>query len=390
MDSQVSYDVVNRVSPGTVCRALIKCVQGQNETHVRRFLFDHGITQEGKNLAFFNYGRNALCSLFQQKFIGKEVIFPGFICPTVVLAAVKAGVKPNLVDVSLDDFNIDINNIPEAELAKADALFVNHTFGVPAGMDKILRKIRKKSIYLIEDVAQALFARYQNEYVGSFGDAVLFSMYKQLPNINGAILLSDLSVGKLDSPVTGCSELARLFWLTSGPQQYVFNLARKHRRLPAIPSELPQLPRPRRPSPLALALCTAMLPALRESVERKRNIVGHYQKRAGASKYLIPQYIDAASEPSGFNFSVRLRPEIAHIRVGLLSDLRRRGIFLDRLWHDSPVSLPFFRDYIKHDCPNAQLLARSVINLPVKDWYQESDVDFLFSALEAAIERLIS
>ena len=133
-----------------------------------------------------------------------------------------------------------------------------------------------------------------------------------------------------------------------------------------------------------------MIPALRETVEHKKIILGYYQKRASASKYVIPQRINTASEPSGFNFSLRLRPEIAHIRDGLLVALRRRGIFLDRLWHDAPVSLPFFRDYLKHDCSNAELLAKSVINMPVKECYQKSDINCLFDILEGEIERLIS
>ncbi len=385
-----SYDIVNRVSPGTLCRAVFNCVKGQNDTRVSRYLYDSGIVEKGRNLAFFNYGRNALYLLFQRKFAGKEIIFPAFICPTVIVAAIKAGVKPSLMDVNLEDFNLDINNVPEEELARADALFINHTFGVPADMDEILKRTRQCPIYLIEDVAQALFARYKNKYVGSFGHAVLLSMYKQVPNIDGAILISDLNIEKLGSSIISCNELARLFWLTSGPQQYGLNLVRQRRHLSPVSAELQRLPKLRRPSSLSLSLFAAMLPALQESVARKRVILGHYQKRASVSKYVIPQRIDAASEPSGFNFSFRLRPEIAHIRDGLLAALRRRGIFMDRLWHDAPVSLPFFQDYLKHDCRNAQLLARSVINMPVKEVYRESDVSSLFDILEGTIEGLIS
>jgi dTDP-4-amino-4,6-dideoxygalactose transaminase len=390
MISYGSYDIVSRVSPGTLCRAVFNCVKGKNDTYVSRYLYDSGIVEKGKNLAFFNYGRNALYLLFQRKFAGKEIIFPAFICPTVIVAAVKAGVKPNLMDVNLEDFNLDINNVPGEELARADALFINHTFGVPADMDEILKRTQQRPIYLIEDVAQALFARYKNKYVGCFGDAVLLSMYKQVPNIDGAILISDLDIEKPDSSITGCTELARLFWLTSGPQQYGLNLIRQRRHLSPESVELQRLPKSRRPSSLSLSLFATMLPARQESVERKRVILGYYQKRANASKYVIPQRIDVANEPSGFNFSVRLRPEIAHIRDGLLTALRRRGIFLDRLWHDAPVSLPFFQDYLKHDCRNAQLLAKSVINMPVKEGYQESGVNSLFDTLEGVIEELIS
>ncbi len=387
--SSHTYDVVNRATPRTIFRAVFNCFGRQNEAYIRQFLPDSEIIVKKKNIAFFNYGRSALYSLFQHKFAGKEVIFPSFICPTVVMAAVKAGVTPNLVDVNLEDFNIDIDNVPEAELARADALFVNHTFGVPADMNKILRKTRQKPLYLIEDTAQALFARHKNEYVGASGDAVLLSMYKEVPNINGAVLLSDLNIEQLGSSFTGCGEIARLFWLASGPQQYLFSAVRRHRHPPTVSAELPQMPEPHRPSALSLALFATMLPILPESIKRKRVIIEEFQKRVGLSKHLIPQHIDAASEPSGFNFSVRLRPEIAYIRDSLLFELRRRGIFLDRLWHDAPVSLPFFKQYLNRDCPNAQLLANSVINLPVGDGYRESDVDFLFSTLEATIERLV-
>jgi len=143
MGSYSSYDIVNRVSPGTLCRAIFKCVKRQDDTYISRYLCDTGIVEKRENLAFFNYGRNALYLLFQRKFAGKEIIFPAFICPTVILAAVKAGVKPNLIDVNLEDFNLDINSIPEEELARTDALFINHTFGVPADMDEILKRHEK-------------------------------------------------------------------------------------------------------------------------------------------------------------------------------------------------------------------------------------------------------
>ena len=96
-----------------------------------------------------------------------------------------------------------------------------------------------------------------------------------------------------------------------------------------------------------------------------------------------------AKEPAWFNFSVRLLPEFARIRDALLIALRRKGIFGDRLWHDSPVVLNTFHDYLEDNCPNARLLAKSVINLPIKADYQERDVDYLFDFTEEAIRRLI-
>ena len=111
MRAHVSYDVIDRISIGTLCRAIADCIRGRTRLSINQYLLDSGIVAEGKNVAYFNYGRNALYTLFREKLAGKEVIFPGFVCPTVVIAAIKAGVKPRFADVNLDDFNLNIDLI---------------------------------------------------------------------------------------------------------------------------------------------------------------------------------------------------------------------------------------------------------------------------------------
>ena len=389
MRARVSYDVIDRISIGTLCRAIADCIRGRTRLSINQYLSDSGIVAEGKNVAYFNYGRNALYTLFREKFAGKEVIFPGFVCPTVVIAAIKAGVKPRFADVNLDDFNLNIDLISPEDLMKADALFLNHTFGVPADMDKIRRKLKGSDTYLIEDIAQALFSTYKGEYVGRLGDVTLLSMYKQIPNLNGALLLSDF---KVDEPVSGAislGNLTRLLWITSGPHDYLIKAVRRRKGLPGALNELQENLTSRRPSQFALSLFAILLPSLKDAVERRRIIARHYHERASESRYLVPQQVDAVKKPSWFNFSVRLLPEIAHIRDALLIGLRRQGVFGDRLWHDSPVAINMFQDYLQNDYPSARLLAKSVINLPIKADYRESDADYLFGVIERTIQKLV-
>jgi dTDP-4-amino-4,6-dideoxygalactose transaminase len=210
-----------------------------------------------------------------------------------------------------------------------------------------------------------------------------------VPNLSGAILLSDSEIDEPSSHTISISDLVRLFWLASGPHHYLVNKVRWRRGLPGVSGELQRSMISRRPSRLAISLFAALLPALEDSVQRRRAIAGHYRKRTGESKYLIPQQVSADREPSWFNFSVRLLPEIAHVRDALLIALRRRGIFGDRLWHDSPVAINLFQDYLKDDCPNARLLAGSVLNLPIKAGYRESDIDRLFDLIEQTIQELV-
>jgi len=389
MRGHVTYDVIDRMAMGTLYSAVVNYMKRGDTSAIQQYLMDAGIAGKGKNVVYFNYGRYALYALFKERFADKEIIFPGFICPSIILAAVKAGVKPRFVDVSLEDFNLDVSLVSDEDIERTDALFINHTFGVPADIEGIQAKIKDYRTYIIEDIAQALLAGYKGEYVGTLGETVLVSMYKQTPNANGAILLSDF---KIKEPVGGkisLGDFSRLLWLTSGPHDYLVKIIRQWKGLSWQPDELQQEKVLRQPSLLSLSLFNALLPGLEDLIARKRIIATHYQRRAGESKYFIPQQVDEGKEPSWFNFSVRLLPEIAHIRDALLIALRRKGIFCDRLWHDSPVVIDTFKEHLKGDYPSARLLARSVINLPIKANYQERDVDCLFDFIEKAIRRLI-
>ena len=386
MRSKATYDVADQLTVGTLRSAVMKHGSEQAASAIKHYLLETGIA--GKNILFFNYGRNALYSLFKQKFSGEGVIFPAFICPTLVWAAVKAGVRPHFADVSLEDFNLDIGLVSDKDIETSKALFLNHTFGIPADMDEIRARLKGR-IYIIEDVAQALFARYRDKCVGALGDSVLVSMYKQTPNINGAVLLTD---SKLSEPVKGslrAGDLARLLWLTSGPHGYMVRLLRQKRSISGKTGEIQRIDDARQPSALALTIFETLLHGLESLVNHKRAIAYYYRQRAEASQYLIPQQVSPAKEPSWFNFSVRLVPEIAHIRDNLLTTLRRKGIFCDHLWHDAPVAADAFKDYLTGEYPNARLLAKSVMNLPIKADYREGDVDFLFDYIERAIRRLI-
>ena len=389
MRGHVSYDVVNRLSMGNLYSAVVNSVKKENSSSIQQYLVGEGIMGKGKNILFFNYGRNALYALFKERFTGGEIIFPGFICPSTAWAAVKAGIRPRFVDVSLPDFNLDISLLSEEEIETADALFLNHTFGVPADLDRIHARIKGHHTYIIEDTAQALFARYKGEYVGTLGDAVLLSMYKQTPNLHGAILLSDLKISETRKGNQSLDDLARLLWLTTGPHDSLLKIIRKRKGLPGESDELHREKALCQPSPLSLSLFDVLLPSLKDLVGQNQTIARHYQRRSKESKYLIPQYFSQDKEPSWFNFSVRLLPEIAQVRDALLISLRRKGIFCDRLWHDSPVAINTFKEYLKGDCPNAKLLAKSVINMPIKANYQEGDVNYLFDIIEETIRGLI-
>ena len=108
---------------------------------------------------------------------GDEVITTPFTFFATAEAISVVGAKPVFVDVSLDDFNIDINKLEEAITEKTKAIIPVHIFGTPADMDKINEIAKKHNLYVIEDACQAIGAKYRDKMVGGLGDIACFSFF---------------------------------------------------------------------------------------------------------------------------------------------------------------------------------------------------------------------
>ena len=89
----------------------------------------------------------------------------------------QAGARVVFVDIEPDYYTIDISKIEEKITSKTKAIIPVHLFGQPAEIDSIKRICDEHNLYLIEDCAQAHFASYKGQKVGTFGTAGTFSFY---------------------------------------------------------------------------------------------------------------------------------------------------------------------------------------------------------------------
>ena len=96
-----------------------------------------------------------------------------FIAPTE--AIVNSGAIPVYVDINPDSFNIDENKVEKKIDEKTKAIIVTHLYGNPANIEKFVEIAKKYKLFLIEDCTQAFGSKYNNKYVGGFGDAGCFS-----------------------------------------------------------------------------------------------------------------------------------------------------------------------------------------------------------------------
>ncbi len=113
----------------------------------------------------------------------------------------RTGAKPVFVDIEPDTYNIDPTQIEAAITSRTRAIIPVHLYGQMADMGPINQIARKHGLFVLEDAAQAIGARYHEHPSGSLGHVGAFSFY---PSKNlGAF-------GDAGMMVTNETELGRL------------------------------------------------------------------------------------------------------------------------------------------------------------------------------------
>jgi dTDP-4-amino-4,6-dideoxygalactose transaminase len=108
---------------------------------------------------------------------GHEVIVPPFTFIASAWGVSYTGAKPVFADIDESTFNLDPAAVEAAITPRTTGIVVVHLFGLPAKMDEIMAIARKHGLFVIEDCAQAVGARYRGKPVGLFGDCGTFSFY---------------------------------------------------------------------------------------------------------------------------------------------------------------------------------------------------------------------
>ena len=109
--------------------------------------------------------------------MGDEVITVSHTALATVSAIILTGAKPVLVDIDEDKFTINVDLIEKNISKKTKALLLVHIYGQSANLENIIKICKKNKIKLIEDVSQAHGGRWNNKYLGSYGDLSTFSFY---------------------------------------------------------------------------------------------------------------------------------------------------------------------------------------------------------------------
>jgi dTDP-4-amino-4,6-dideoxygalactose transaminase len=108
---------------------------------------------------------------------GDEIITVAHTFVATVEVIIAVGAKPVFADIA-DDHNMDIDHVKKLMNKKTKAIIPVQLNGrICSNMEELVNLAYKNDVFIIEDAAQALGAKYKGKCAGTFGTAGCFSFY---------------------------------------------------------------------------------------------------------------------------------------------------------------------------------------------------------------------
>ncbi|TDD61900.1 aminotransferase class I/II-fold pyridoxal phosphate-dependent enzyme [Kribbella antibiotica] len=109
---------------------------------------------------------------------GDKVVVPALTFATAH-AVLAAQAIPVWCDIDPRTFNLDVNLLPGLVDEQTTAIMAVHLHGLPVDMKPLMEFAKARGLKVIEDVAHAVGATYDEQATGTFGDGAAYSFHGQ-------------------------------------------------------------------------------------------------------------------------------------------------------------------------------------------------------------------
>ena len=123
----------------------------------------------------------------------KEVIVPTLTWVSDINSVLMSGFKPIFVDIDPKNLAMSEDQILSKINKNTLAVFLTHVQGFNGLSEKILKKLKSKNIFLIEDVCESHGATFKGKKLGTFGLISNFSFYyaHHMSTIEGGMICTN-------------------------------------------------------------------------------------------------------------------------------------------------------------------------------------------------------
>ena len=306
---------------------------------------------------------------------GDEVITTPLTFCATVQAIEETGARPVLADIG-PDLNLDISRIRDAITPRTRAILPVHVAGLVCRMDGIWELARQHRLFVIEDAAHAVGARYGDVRVGAgASDATVFSFYAT----------KNLTTGEGGMVATGNAELAaRMRRMAAHGIRRAAQLGGGE---PAWYYEVEARGFKYNLSDIQAAIGRCQLRKLESGVRRRSEIAHWYRERLAAC-----EEIEIPTEPERGTHAWHLF--IARLHLDRLSinrdqftrELERRGI--GSSVHFIPIPLhPYYRGRFGNESSFSEALRQypRLISLPLYPGLRDQQVEEVVRAVREIV-----
>ena len=287
---------------------------------------------------------------------GDEIITSDFTFAATVEVIALLRLKPVLVDIDEDTFNIDCDEIIKAITPKTKAIIPVHLFGQVANMNKVMEIAKANNLFVVEDNAQAIGATYNsNKKSGTIGDLGTTSFF---PSKNLGCY------GDGGAIFTNNDDLAHTIRGIVNHGMY----KRYHHDVVGVNSRLDSV---------QAAVLKAKLPLLDFYNERRKEASILYSKNFKNNKNLITPIVKESCQSHVFHqYTLRVlngkRDELSEF----LND--------NKIPHGIYYPIPLHRQkaytderYKKEDFKTSIMMSKQVISLPMHSELDEEQINFI-------------
>ena len=290
---------------------------------------------------------------------GDEVITPTFTFIATAEVVALLGLTPVVVDVDWGTMNMSVEAVRKAITKKTKAIVPVHLFGQCADIEPLLALAREHNLYVVEDTAQAIGARYtfsdgHTAQAGTMGDIGCTSFF---PSKNlgcygdgGAIFTND-------------DELAQKIRVIANHGMTI----RYHHDLIGVNSRL---------DTIQAAILDTKLPHLDDYIAARQRAADYYDRAfAGCDKILVPE----RSKNSTHVFHQYTLRIVGADRDALREALTQAGVPA-MIYYPIPLHLQkAYQDprYKQGDFPVAEKLASCVLSLPMHTELDDEQLTFI-------------
>ena len=280
---------------------------------------------------------------------GDEVITTPFTFFATASVVMMSGAKPVFVDVEEDGFCLDPRKVEAAITDRTKAIHPVHLYGELADMPSLLEISEKHNLLLIEDSAQAHCANSWDGSAGSFGKAGWFSFYptKNMTTSEGGIITTN------DEEFANKCKVIRAHGMTAQYQHTEFGYNY-------------------RMTDISAAIGREQLKKLPKFNSRRREIAEMYNSE-------LSGLVVTPKNRRGHVFhQYTIRTEKRdQLKEFLFNRKINTGIYYPNLLFNYHSMEAY-----KSSCPNAEILIKEVLSLPVHPALSDSDVFEVISSIK--------